>query len=84
MYNGFEFMVELIEAMTDENPAERPTIETVISRFSYVRDSLSEFKLRSLITAKKDPSLVTAYRFGRQAVRTVEYIILKKAAIPYA
>lgn len=84
VYNGFEFMVGLIDAMTDENPAERPTIETVISRFSYIRDSLSEFKLRSLITSKKDPRPFTAFRYARQAVRTVEYIILQKAAIPYA
>jgi len=27
LYNGFEFMVGLVDAMTDENPAERPTIE---------------------------------------------------------
>jgi hypothetical protein len=84
LHNGFEFMVGLVDAMTDEDPGERPTIETVISRFSYIRDSLSEFKLRSLITSKKDPSLVTTYRYARQVVRTVEYIILQKAAIPYA
>ena len=69
--------------MTDENPAERPTIEDVILRCSYIRDSLSEFKLRSLITAKMDPKLVTAYRYARQVVRTVEYTVLEKAAIPY-
>ena len=84
VYNGFEFMTGLVNAMTDENPAERPTIETVISRFSYVRDSLSEFKLRSLITSKKDPRLFTTYRYVRQAVRTVQYIILQKDAVPYA
>ena len=77
-------MVGLVDAMTDESPAERPTIENVISRFSYIRDSLSEFKLRTLIPSKKDPSLVTTYRYARQVVRTVEYIILQKAAIPYA
>ena len=84
MYNGFEFMVELADAMTDENPAERPTIEEVISRFSCIRDSLSRFKLRSLITSKKDRSLITKYRYVRQVARTVGYIILRKAAIPYA
>jgi len=35
-------MVGLFDAMTDENPAERPTIENVILRFSYIRDSLRE------------------------------------------
>jgi hypothetical protein len=84
LYNGFEFMAGLVDAMTDENPAERPTIEDVISRFSYVRDSLSEFKLRSLITSKKDPTLVTTYRYARQVVRTAEYFILQKDAVPYA
>jgi hypothetical protein len=77
-------MVGLVDAMTDETPSERPTIENVISRFSYIRDSLSELKLRSLIMSKKDPRLVTTYRYARQVVRTVEYIILQKAAIPYA
>jgi len=84
VYNGFDFMVGLVNAMTVENPAERPTIENVISRFSYIRDSLGEFKLRSLITSKKDPSLVTTYRYACQVVRTVEYIILQIPAIPYA
>ena len=77
-------MVGLVDAMTDENPGERPTIEDIISRFSYIRDSLSEFKLRSLITSKRDPRIITTYRYARQVVRTVQYIILKNAAIPYA
>ena len=42
MYNGFEFIVGLVDAMTDENPAERPAIENVILRFSYIQDSLRE------------------------------------------
>jgi len=84
VYNGFEFMVGLVDAMTDNDPAERPTIENVISRFSYIQDSVSEFRRRSLITSKKDPSLVTTYRYARQVVRTVKHIILQKAAIPYA
>jgi hypothetical protein len=76
-------MVDLVDAMTDENPANRPTIENVISKFSCIRDSLSRFKLRTLITSKKDPSLFTAYRYARQAVRTLQYIILRRSAIPY-
>ena len=77
-------MVELVDAMTDENPANRPTIEEVISRFSLTRDSSSRFKLRSLITSRTDRSLITRYRYVRQVVRTVGYIIFQKAAIPYA
>jgi serine/threonine protein kinase len=75
LHKGFEFMVGLVDAMTDENPAERPTIEDVISRFCYVRDSLSVAKLRSPITSKKDPSLVITYRHARQMVRTAGYVV---------
>ena len=77
-------MAGLVEEMTNENPMERPTIEEVISRFSRIRGSLSEFKLRSLIMSKRDPGLINTYRCARQVVRTVEYIVWRKAAIPYA
>jgi len=80
--NGFEFMKELVDAMTDESPERRPTIEEVIERFGHIRDSLSTIKLRSLIPLKKDPRLFTAFRHVRQLIRTARYIVLKKAAIP--
>ena len=84
VYNGFAFMKGLVDAMTDEDPWKRPKIEEVISRFSHIRASLSRFKLRSLITAKKDPSIITTFRYTRQVFRTVEYILMRKAAIPPA
>ena len=40
--------------------------------------------MRSLITSKKDRSLITKFRYVRQVARTVGYIVLQKAAIPYA
>ncbi|KAH9045928.1 kinase-like domain-containing protein [Lactarius deliciosus] len=58
--NGFEFMRELVDSMTNEIPERRPTIEAVIERFDHIRDSLSTTKLRSLISLKKDPRLFTA------------------------
>lgn len=81
-YNGFEFMEDLVNAMTVADPGRRPVIEEVITRFSQIRKSLGEFKLRSLITAKKDSTVVTAFRYTQQAVRTVQYIILQNPAIP--
>jgi serine/threonine protein kinase len=81
-YNGFEFMEDLVNAMTVADPGRRPIIEEVIRRFSQIRKSLGEFKLRSLITAKKDSTIVTAFRYTQQAVRTVQYIILQNPAIP--
>jgi len=80
--NGFEFMQELVDAMTDGNPEKRPSIEDVVERFDHIRNSLSNIKLRSLISLKKDPRLFTAFRYVRQLIRTGRYIVLKKAAIP--
>jgi len=83
-YNGFGFMVALVDAMTDDDPAKRPTIEDVIFIFSRICNSLSRYKLRSLITSSREPSLVTIFRYFPHAIRTAQYIILQKAAIPYA
>lgn len=77
-------MEGLVAAMTAADPAKRPVIEEVIEKFSRVRCSLSEFKLRSLITFKKDLTLVTTFRYTRQAIRTAQYLILQKPAIPVA
>jgi hypothetical protein len=77
-------MEELVDAMTDERPENRPTIEDVISRFSGIRNTLSKIKLRTYITAKKDPSLFTACRHTRQVIRTAKYALSRKAAIPIA
>ena len=75
-------MQELVDAMTDESPEQRPTIEEVIERAGQIRDSLSSFKLRSLISVKKDPRLSTAFRHVRQLVRSAHYVVLGKVAIP--
>jgi len=82
IYTGFAFMKGLVDAMTNDDPGKRPTIEEVISMFSRVRDSLSRFKLRSLMIAKKDPSLITGFRYARQVVRTAKYLLTKKASVP--
>jgi serine/threonine protein kinase len=81
-YTGFEFMEGLVNAMTAAEPAKRPVIEEVIAKFSHIRESLSEAKLRSPLTSKKDSSVVTAFRYTSQAIRTVQYIVLRKPAIP--
>jgi hypothetical protein len=82
--NGFEFVISLVDAMTDADPEKRPVIEEVISRFSRIHNSLSGFNLRSPITFKQDPSLITPLRYACQAVRTAQYIVCKKTAIPDA
>jgi len=81
-YRGFRFMEDLVDAMTSPNPADRPRIEDVIRRFTEIRESLSQIKLRSPLTSKMAPWIVRATQERRQNVRTIQYIISRKAAIP--
>jgi hypothetical protein len=75
-------MRELIDAMTDENPAERPTIEEVIEKFDEIRSSLSTVKLRTPMISKKDPRIFTVFRHARQLTRTLLYVIQRIPAVP--
>ena len=66
-------MGDLVEAMTDGNPAMRPTIasEQVVEMFEHIHASLSAIKLRSPITSKNDPIPFTLYRYAWKVARTV-------------
>src|SRR5260370_815617 len=75
-------MESLIAAMTRERPEDRPCIEDVIKRFAMIRESLSKTKLRSALTSKKLPRIICPVKEAIQHVRTIQYIILRKAAIP--
>jgi len=81
-YIGFEFMQDMVNKMTHINPVKRPLIEDVIAKFSYIRKSLSEFKLRSPLIPKHEPTLFTIFRRTKQALLTLQYILLREAAIP--
>jgi hypothetical protein len=75
-------MKDLVDAMTAREPSKRPTIEDVITKFAHIRESLSVAKLRSPITSSRDSSVITAFRYTSQAIRTAQYIILQRPAIP--
>ncbi len=81
-YHGFEFMEDLVSEMTHREPAKRPLIEEVVVRFAYIRESLSGFKMRAPMKSKKQPSLFTAFRCARQAIRSFYYVVSNKSAIP--
>lgn len=75
-------MQDLVNDMTHINPVKRPSIEDVVAEFSYIRNSLSESKLRSPLVSKRKPSLFTVFRRAKQALLTIQYIFSRKAAIP--
>lgn len=81
-YKGCEFMQDLVNEMTHTDPVKRPLIEDVVARFSYIRKSLSECKLRSPLISKHKPSLFTIFCRAKQAQLTLQYILSCKGAVP--
>ncbi len=75
-------MNDLVAAMTRERPEDRPRIEDVIRQFAIIRASLSKTKLRSALTSKKLPRIICLAQEARQHVRTIQYILSRKSAIP--
>jgi hypothetical protein len=75
-------MQDVVDEMTHVNPAKRPLIEDVVAKFSHIRRSLTGFKLRSPLVSKHKPSLFTIFRRAEQALVTLQYLFLCKAAIP--
>jgi len=81
-FYGFEFIEDLINSMTLEDPARRPRIEEVLQRFLKIRESLSKSKLRSPIVSRKSPKVLGLVQWARQSIRTVQYIVSGCPSIP--
>jgi hypothetical protein len=75
-------MEGLINSMTLEDPARRPSIEDVIQKFTEIRASLSNGKLRSPIISRRLPKLFWVVQQARQSIRTMQYIVSRRPAIP--
>ena len=75
-------MEDLVNRMTFDNPAKRPRIEEVLEEFTLIRASLSQSKLRSAITSRKVLKIFGVVQLARQSLRTVQYIVLGRPAIP--
>ncbi|KAI0258475.1 kinase-like domain-containing protein, partial [Gloeopeniophorella convolvens] len=81
-YKGLEFMEPLIADMVHEDPARRPTIDQVVTRFAEIKGKLGTWKLRSRMTKKVELWVVAKWRTASHWYWTVGYIIGFKAAIP--
>jgi hypothetical protein len=75
-------MENLVNWMTFDNPAARPRIEEVLEEFTRVLASLSQGKLRSAITSRNAPKLFGVVQQARQSLRTIQYVGLRRPAIP--
>ncbi|OBZ70693.1 hypothetical protein A0H81_09374 [Grifola frondosa] len=80
----FKFLESFVDDMVQEDPAKRPTIDEVVTRFDRIRSSLSNLKLRSRVVHYKDSNVAGFFRFFRHIYRTVGYIATGIPAIPRA
>jgi hypothetical protein len=74
-------MEELINWMTNEDPARRPRIEEALQNFVRIRQSLSEGKLGSTMTSKETPKVFAVIQQARHSLRTVRYMVSRWPAI---
>jgi hypothetical protein len=74
-YNGFDFMQPLVS----DDPAKRPTIDQVVSRFEAIRKGLGSLKLRSRIQEEESFGLFSGFA---HLFTTIKYIFQRTPAIP--
>ncbi|KAJ7510707.1 kinase-like domain-containing protein [Mycena galericulata] len=79
---GFEFMLDLVADMTQEDPTKRPTMDAVVTRFSDIRAGLSQWKLRSRFTRYNNLSVLEVIRSTRHWARQLYFMARRIPAIP--
>ena len=81
-YYGFEFLNGLIADMVQEDPTKRPTMNEVVGRFSEIKKKLSTWKSRSRMVRKKEFWPFNVWRTIEHWLRTIDYVVGRKPAIP--
>jgi len=80
-YKGFEFILPLVSDMVQEDPAKRPTIDQVVSRFADMQKKLGTFKLRARVGLKDDESFGAVRDFAH-IFTTIKYALKGLPAVP--
>ncbi|KAJ7680941.1 hypothetical protein DFH06DRAFT_1032188 [Mycena polygramma] len=79
---GFEFMRELLADMAHDDPAQRPTMDTVVKRFSKLKAGLSEYKLRSRFTWDEENIVVSSFRTAKHWAQQLSFAARRIPAVP--
>ena len=77
-------MKPLVNDMVQDDPAKRPTVHEVVSRFNKLRRSLFWWKLRSRLIYKEDEgeTVWNIYRVTMHFFRTTSDILAFRSATP--
>jgi len=73
-YSGVKFLNGLVSDMMHTDPARRPNMDVVVSRFKDLRRSLSAWKLRSKVVYVDKRCL---FEFIPHWIRRIQYIVHK-------
>ncbi|KAG2141277.1 hypothetical protein DEU56DRAFT_734508 [Suillus clintonianus] len=71
-YSGVEFLSGLVSDMMHSDPAQRPNMEEIFSRFQVLRQGFSSCKLRSRVAHDKERSV---FDFLAHWARRIQYIV---------
>ena len=81
-YEGLDFMRPLVDDMVQDEPANRPTIDQVVSRFDILMGSLSTWRLRARLPQRNEHWLVRTFRGLAHVFRTIYWILTRRPALP--
>ncbi|KAJ7162165.1 hypothetical protein C8R46DRAFT_1353178 [Mycena filopes] len=73
---GFEFMHPVLEDMSHEDPAKRPTMDVVVARFTGLKAGLSEWKLRSRVIWEKRSPVLDPIRLAKHWAQQLYFAIV--------
>ncbi|KAF8889082.1 kinase-like domain-containing protein [Infundibulicybe gibba] len=79
---GFAFMEPLIADMVQDDPAKRPTMDEVVSRFADIRNDLSSWKLRSRFARRDENPVSGIFRSVSHWVKQAMFIVTRTPALP--
>ena len=68
--------------MTQETPADRPTIDEVVARWQAIRSTLSMKALRMRLVGREEDDVSRLYKGFVHAFRTVSYILRSIPPVP--
>lgn len=75
-------MKPLVAEMIQPDPAKRPTMDQVVSRFDDIRRGLSSRKLRSRVVDVDEDLFELVVRAASHWKRRIEFIVRRVPAIP--
>lgn len=81
-YRGAEFLQPLVDAMTQDDPAKRPTINEVVKQFNNTVTKLNTWKLRSRMRPRGVGAIENVSHFVSHWARKIGYMTRGTPPIP--